>query len=62
MSTSYPTLPTLTVNRQFMMDFIAQEAPCCALGLGEVEGSQCAMIVLRLNLVVASSRRILQKI
>jgi hypothetical protein len=49
MNTVRPTLPTLTVNRQFMMDFIAQEPPCLVLGLVEVEGSQCAMITLRLN-------------
>ena len=49
MNANRPTLPTLTVNRRFMMDFIAQEPPCLALGLVEVEGSQCAMITLRLN-------------
>ena len=49
MNTIRPTLPTLTVNRRFMMDFIAKEPPCLALGLVEVEGSQCAMITLRLN-------------
>jgi hypothetical protein len=32
-----------------MMDFIAKEPPCLALGLVDVEGSQCAMIVLRLT-------------
>ena len=49
MNTIRPALPTLTVNRRFMMDFIAKEPPCLALGLVEVEGSQCAMITLRLN-------------
>ena len=49
MNTVRPMLPTLTVNRQFMMDFIAKEPPCLALGLVEVEGSQCAMITVRLN-------------
>jgi hypothetical protein len=42
-------LPTLTVNRRFMMDFIAKEPPCLALGLVGVEGSQTAMIALRLD-------------
>ena len=49
MNTVRPALPTLTVNRRFMMDFIAREPPCLALGLVEVEGSQCAMITLRLS-------------
>jgi hypothetical protein len=49
MNANRPTLPTLTVNRRFMMDFIAMEPPCLALGLVQVEGSQCAMITLRLN-------------
>ena len=49
MNANRPTLPTLTVNRRFMMEFVAKEPPCLALGLVEVEGSQCAMITLRLN-------------
>ncbi|MGD0104314.1 MAG: hypothetical protein ABSC06_09780 [Rhodopila sp.] len=49
MQTTRSTLPTPTVHRQFMMDFIAEDAPCCALGLVEENGSQCAMIVLCLN-------------
>ena len=49
MNTIRRTLPTLTVNRQFMLDFIAEEAPCLGLGLVEVEGSPSAMIALRLN-------------
>jgi hypothetical protein len=44
MNTIRPMLPTLTVNRRFMTDFIAKEPPCLALGLVEVEGSQCAMM------------------
>ena len=44
-----PTLPALTVNRQFMSEFVAAEAPCLALGLVEVEGSQCALVALHLN-------------
>jgi hypothetical protein len=49
MNTVRPMLPNLTINRQFMMDFIAKEPPCLALGLVEAEGSQSAMITLRLN-------------
>ena len=49
MDTIRPMLPPLTANRRFMMDFIAKEPPCLALGLVEVEGSHCAMITLRLN-------------
>src|ERR1019366_7704994 len=49
MTPVHPMLPTLTANRQFMMGFIATEPPCLAPGLVEVEGSQCAMITLRLN-------------
>lgn len=49
MPTTRPTLPTLMVNRQFMVDFIANVAACLALGLAEAEGSECAMIALRLN-------------
>jgi hypothetical protein len=49
MRTTRPMLPTLTVNRQFMVDFITKEPSCLALGLVEAESSQCAMIALRLN-------------
>jgi hypothetical protein len=45
-------LPTLTVNRRFMTDFAAQEPPCLALGLVEVEGRECAFINLHLNEVL----------
>ena len=44
-----PTLPALTVNRQFMVEFTAAEPPCLGLGLVEVEGSQCALVALHLN-------------
>jgi hypothetical protein len=42
MHTSRPTLPTLTVNRQFMLGFTAEETPCLALGLVEEGTGQCA--------------------
>ena len=35
MSNVYPFLPKLTVNGQFIRDFIAAESPCFALGLVE---------------------------
>jgi hypothetical protein len=44
-----PMLPKLTVNRQFLSDFIAEEPPCLALGLVEEGASQCALIALRLR-------------
>jgi hypothetical protein len=42
-------LPKLTVNRQFMSEFLAEEAPCLALGLVEEGISKCALVALRLN-------------
>ena len=40
-------LPKLTVNRRFMSELIAEDTPCFALGLVEVEGKQCALVALR---------------
>ncbi len=42
-----PDLPSLTVNRSFIEEFIAAQKPCCALGLTEVQNRQCAFIALR---------------
>ena len=42
-------LPKLTVNRQFMSAFLAETAPCLALGLVEEGASQCALVALRLH-------------
>jgi len=42
-------LPKLTVNRRFMSEFIAEDTPCLALGLVEVEDKQCALVALRLE-------------
>ncbi len=40
-------LPTLTVNRSFMREFIAAAAPCFALGMVEERGRQCGLLALR---------------
>ena len=49
MNTPRPTLPKLTVNRQFMVEFTAAPAPCLGLGLVEVEDSRCALVALHLD-------------
>jgi hypothetical protein len=49
MSNVYPLLPRLTVNRQFMSDFLAAEPPCFALGLVEERKQQCGFMALRLE-------------
>src|SRR5579863_1337818 len=41
------SLPTLTVKGNFMRAFLDAPAPCCALGVVEVEGAQCGLIALR---------------
>lgn len=40
-------LPSLTVNRSFMEEFIEAEKPCCGLGMVEVEDQQCGFVALR---------------
>ncbi len=40
-------LPTLTVNRSFMREFIAADAPCFALGMVEERGRRCGLLALR---------------
>jgi hypothetical protein len=47
MSINYPELPTLTVNRSFISEFISAQPPCCALGLVEVQNQLYAFIALR---------------
>jgi hypothetical protein len=47
MSHIYPLLPRLTVNRQFMSDFLAAESPCFALGMVEEHGRQRGFMALR---------------
>jgi len=49
MSNVHPLLPRLTVNRQFMSDFIAAETPCFALGLVEERKRPCGFMALRLD-------------
>ncbi len=39
--------PTLTVNRQFITEFIAADTPCFALGMVEERGRQCGLLALR---------------
>ena len=46
-SHSHPRLPTLTLNRPFIQDFLAAEAPCFALGLVEERGQPCGLFALR---------------
>ena len=47
MSIVPPALPTLTVNRAFLQAFITAPAPCCAIGLVEVQNRQCGFLALR---------------
>ena len=47
MSNVHPLLPRLTVNRQFMSDFLAAETPCFALGLVEERTRPCGFMALR---------------
>ncbi len=49
MSKSGDSLPVLTVNRQFMSDFLDADSPCFGLGLIEVEGKETGFLALRLN-------------
>ena len=52
MSKVYPLLPKLTVNRRFIDNFIAAQAPCFALGLVEERQRQCGFLALRPNDVI----------
>ena len=54
MSNVYPLLPKLTVNRQFIDDFLAAQAPCFALGLVEERKQQCGFLALRPGEVIPS--------
>jgi hypothetical protein len=49
MPTAHPLLPRLTINRRFMVAFLAEQTPCLALGLVEEGSDPCALIALRLN-------------
>ena len=52
MSNVYPFLPKLTMNGQFIRDFIAAESPCFALGLVEERKRQCGFLALRPDEVI----------
>lgn len=52
MNNVYPMLPKLTVNRQFMHDFITENTPCCAFGAIEDRNRKSGLIALRLNDVI----------
>lgn len=47
MSKVYPLLPRLTVNRQFIREFLSADAPCLALGMVEERKQQCGYWALR---------------
>lgn len=42
-----PVLPTLTVNRRFLEEFLDAEAPCFAMGMVEEQGRPCGFLALR---------------
>jgi len=52
MSEVYPLRPKLTVNRQFMHEFISAETPCFALGVVEERKRQCGFLALRPHEVI----------
>lgn len=54
MSNVHPLLPKLTVNRPFIYDFIAADAPCFALGLVEERKQQSGLLALRPGEVIPS--------
>ena len=51
-SNVHPFLPKLTMNGQFIRDFIAAESPCFALGLVEERKQQCGFLALRPDEVI----------
>lgn len=52
MSPVSPRLPSLTVNRAFLEAFISADAPCCALGMVEVEHRQTGFLALRPGITI----------
>jgi hypothetical protein len=52
MSNVSPLLPTLTVHRQFISDFLSADAPCLALGVVEERKRQCRFLALRPDQVI----------
>jgi hypothetical protein len=49
MNNVHPLRSRLTVNREFMSDFLAAPTPCFALGLVEERKRQCGFMALRLD-------------
>jgi hypothetical protein len=45
-------LPTLTVNKSFMREFVAADAPCFALGMVEEGKRRCGFVALRPGRVI----------
>jgi hypothetical protein len=43
----YPLRPRLTVNRQFIREFLSADPPCFALGMVEERKRQCSFLALR---------------
>lgn len=52
MSNIYPLIPRLTVNSRFIDEFLAAEAPCCALGLVEERKQTYGFLALRPEMVI----------
>ncbi|MGA8053757.1 MAG: hypothetical protein WCA12_07835 [Burkholderiales bacterium] len=48
----FPLLPKLALNRQFVQDFVAQDAPCFALGMVEERKQLFAGLALRLDVPI----------
>ena len=52
LSEVYPLLTRLSVNRQFMSDFLSAATPCFAIGMLEERKRACGFFVLRPNEVI----------
>ena len=52
MSEVYPLLARLSINRQFMSDFLSAATPCFALGMLEERKRSCGFLALRPNEVI----------
>ena len=52
MSKSPKSLPTLTLNRRFVQDFVAKDPPCFALGMIEERDQPYAVLALRPGLEI----------
>ena len=53
MSNVYPLLPKLTVNRKFIDDFLAAQAPCFAIGMIEERKQKLGLLALRPGEVIS---------